>query len=379
MATLPKKTVNVPFADLSYPTGAVKKTYIAAVKKFLDGGNFILSKEVEEFEKKWAKYCGADFALGLSSGGDAIYVALKILDVGKGDEVITQGNAYNATVTAIMRTGAKPRFADIDPETLTINPEKILPLINEKTKVILPVHLYGLVADMERISKIAEQNKLFIVEDCAQAHGAKREGKKAGIWSEIAAWSFYPTKNLGAFGEAGAITTKSEKYFQRGVALRNLGQEGKNNHKYFGFNMRLDGLEAIALSLKLPFLNDWTEKRIEAAEFYDELIDEVFDGEVAAPPKISSAKHIYHLYAITLKKGLDRNLIQKNLSKQAVQTAVHYPVPVYKQPFFAEKTDKCPITEDLCSRILSLPIFFGITRKQQKYVVESLRNSIPII
>lgn len=364
--------MQVPFVDLSIPTQQIKAEYLKAVEKLLDTGRFILTQEVKDFETAWAKMIGTDFCVGTSSGADSLYLALRALDIKSGDEVITQGNAYNATVVSILRVGAVPRFVDISPDTLTMDVSKIEPLINKKTKAILPVHLYGQPNDMEKIMELAQQHNLKVIEDCAQAHLAQLNGKKVGSFGDIGIFSFYPTKNLGAFGDGGAVVTSNQKIKAEVEALRNLGETTKNQHQFLGFNMRLDPIQAICLNLKLGYLVENTQARKDAAEYYDKIIAQ---ANIPVTPVKKLAGHVYHLYVVKIK-GFDRDKFKERLADSAVQTAVHFPVPVYNQPFYQGPKDPCPVTDEVSNQILSLPMFVGITKKQQDHVVTSLKKII---
>ncbi len=368
--------MKIRFNNLSLATSQVDKKFILETKKFLRKNHFILGEEVAEFEVLWAKYCGIKYSVGVSNGSDAIYLALLALGVGEGDEVITQGNAYNASVVSILRTGAVPRFVDINPNILTIDVSKIEKLINKKTKAILPVHLYGQMNDMESILKITKKHNLKVVEDCAQAHLAEFNGKKAGTWGDAGAFSFYPTKNLGAFGDAGAVVTNDKKIYENILALRDLGQTAKNRHEYFGFNMRMDSIQALFLKLKMPFLRGNTKKRQNSAKIYDQLLKK---ANISVVPilNIPNSQNVYHLYVVRSLYE-DRETITHKLKEFGIETAIHYPIPVYHQPFFVSIKNKvfnpCPITDEISRQIFSLPLFLGITKKEQKYVVEKLKE-----
>lgn len=364
--------MKLPFIDLTPVTKRIAESYLKRVEQLLQQANFVLSSEVEEFEKRWANFVGTGFCIGASSGADALYLSLLAVGVGPGDEVITQGNAYNASVTAILRVGAVPRFADIDGETLQVDVNKIEPLVGKKTKAILPVHLYGQSGDMAAVMKIAGAHGLSVIEDCAQAHGATFEGKKLGSFGRANAFSFYPTKNLGAFGEAGAVVTDSREIYEEILMRRNLGQKEKNDHRLFGTNMRLDPIQAIALTLKLEFLDEVTAARQAAGKYYDQLISRA-DLPVKPVTVTIGATHVYHLYVVRLQ-GQDRSKIQERLRGLDVETQVHYPVPVYRQPFYRGSVDACPITDETSKQILSLPMFFGITQEQQERVIGSLKQ-----
>lgn len=364
--------MKVPFVDLSFTTNRIKADYMAAVEKLFAKGRFILTEEVEEFERRWADAIGVKYAIGVSNGADAIYLALAGLGVESGDEVITQGTAYNASVTPILRLGAVPRFADIRPDTLTIDPQKIESLINERTKAILPVHLYGQSCDMETIIQIAQTHNLAVVEDCAQAHFAEYKGKKAGSWGDAGAFSFYPTKNLGAFGDAGAVVTNRQEVYEKVLAMRSLGEVAKNDHQYLGFNMRLDPMQAIALNLKLPFLREVTAARMGAGAYYDTLIR---DAGVPIRPlaRHPDATHVYYLYVVQSLER-DREEIRAALKEKGIETMIHYPMPVYRQPFYKGPVDPCPVTDEVLNRIFSLPMSAGIAPEAQEYVVASLKE-----
>ena len=366
--------MKVKFTDLTGPTQEIKKEFLERLGAFLDKANFILTDEVRDFENAWAKYVGTEHCVGVSSGTDALWLALSAFGIGPGDEVITQANAYNASVTSILRAGAVPRFADIDPKTFLINAAEIESRITPKTRAILPVHLYGQASDMTAITEIAKRHNLIVIEDCAQAHGAEWKGKKAGAWGDAAAWSFYPTKNLGAFGDAGAVTTSSAHIAEEIRMLRNLGQTSKNNHARLGYNMRLDSLQAIVLSLKLPRLEDSIKKRREAAARYDELID---SGQL--PVRYvnchADATHVCHLYPVKILEG-DRERVREEMGKYEIDTEVHYPTLVMDQPFYPKSfpRDACPLAEDAARSILSLPFHENILPEEQRYVIDSLKS-----
>jgi dTDP-4-amino-4,6-dideoxygalactose transaminase len=364
----------VPFVDLAVPTEQVRARYVAAVDRLLAGHNFILTREVDDFEKAWARAVGARWAVGVSSGSDALYLALRALDVGAGDEVITQGNAYNASVVAIMRAGAVPRFADIDPATWRMDPSLIESLITARTKAIMPVHLFGQPCDMASVMKIARRYKLRVVEDCAQSHGAAFGGHVSGAWGDIGAFSFYPTKNLGAFGDAGALTTDDPGLYARLKILRNLGQDGKDNHVEYGSNMRLDAMQALALNLKLKYLPAATRARAAAAARDDRQIAHIRPPVIPAG-RDARATHAHHLYPVLAAPGA-RDAVRAFLADNGIQTGVHYPVPVYRQPFFSMPHDPCPVTDDVVSRIFSLPFYHGIAPGDQTYVIETLKKFI---
>lgn len=347
------KKMEVPFQDLNLLTQKIKSDFLHSVDAWLNHNDFILGEKVLKFEKEWANYCGANYCTGVSSGSDALYIALLSLDIGEGDEVITQGNAYNATVVAILRTGATPRFADYGGgfDEFVLNVKK---KINKHTKAILPVYLYGYVPSLANLKLYG----LPVIEDCAQAHGAKLQG-------DIACFSFYPTKSLGAFGDAGAVVYNDYRLHEKIKAIRNLGQTEKNQHLFYGSTMRLDPIQAIVLSLKLKNLdNELTEKRV-IVEYYDKNLRIFTKKEVSYYP---------HIYPIFHKK---RDLIRQELAEAGIKTEIHYPTPVYRQPFYRVPfNDSCPKSEILCRTELSLPLFIGLTKKQQDYVIGRIKKII---
>jgi len=362
--------MEVKFLNLSYSTNQIKDQYLKKAENILDKANYILTDEVEEFEKEYAKMMGTKYCAGLSSGADALYLGLVTCGVKKGDEVIIQGNAYNASVTSILRVGAVPVFVDIDQKSMCIDIEKIEGAITDKTIAIMPVHLYGYPNDMETICNIAKKHNLKIIEDTAQAHLSEFHGKKLGTWGDVGAFSFYPTKNLGAFGDAGAIVTDDKEIYEKVLAMRNLGQINKNDHKYFGLNMRLDPIQAVCLSLKLEYLEENTKLRQKAGKYYDQLFSQ-HDLPIITPITSEDNIHVYHLYVIQLQ-GVDRDNLQSKLLEKGIQSAVHYPVPVFKQPFFWGQCNNCPISVEVSNNILSLPLHESIAEKEQEYVVASI-------
>jgi len=368
--------MRVKFHDLTGPTQEIKKEFLERLDKFLDKANFILTDEVKDFEGAWAKYIGTEHCVGISNGTDALWIALTALGIKPGDEVITQANAYNATVTSILRAGAIPRFVDVHHDTFLINPAGIEQLITAKTRAILPVHLYGQASDMSSIMEIAKKHNLVVIEDCAQAHGAEWNGKKVGAWGDAAAWSFYPTKNLGAFGDAGAITTSDAHAAEEMRMLRNIGQESKNNHVRLGYNARLDAIQAIVLSLKLPYLESYIKKRQLAAAHYDEMIDREQLPAQCVKRDIS-ATHVCHLYPVKILKG-NRDAIRKELSGKGIDTEIHYPALVMDQPFYPKELphDVCPVGKEIASSIISLPLHENIKEEEQEYVIQSLKSII---
>jgi len=311
--------MKIPFGDLKKDHKSISKKIKSATNRVIDSGWYILGKEVKDFETKFAKFCGVRYIIGVANGLEALQISLLACGIKPGDEVITTSLSAAATSLAIMNVGAKPVFADIDPETYNIDSEKIEKLITKKTKAILPVHLYGQLADMFTINKIAKKYKLIVIEDCAQAVGAKLKNKKAGSFSDIAAFSFYPSKNLGALGDAGAVVTNNKKFYQEALSLRDYGQQGRYNHVKQGLNSRLDEIQAAILKVKLSDLNRNNIKRRKLANIYSKNLS---DLPIKIPKAINPSAHIWHLYVIEAK---NRDQLQKYLAKKGIGTAIHYP------------------------------------------------------
>ena len=320
-----------------------------AVDGVLESGWFILGGEVKSFEQEFSHYIRAKYGVGVSSGTDAIMLSLMALGVGRGDEVITVSHTSGATVSAIAMTGAKPIFADVEEGTMLMDVAKVKSKVNARTKAIVSVHLYGHPVDLDPLVEISEKEGIPIVEDCAQAHGAEYKGRKVGSIGRLGAFSFYPTKNLGAYGDAGMVVTSDEGLYQKLVMLRQYGWEEKDKSVMKGVNSRLDEIQASILRVKLKYLDKWNERRRDNAKLYNELLK---DTKVLAPVERDYAKPVYHLYVIRSEK---RNSLKEYLHKEGVQTQIHYPVPVHKQKPYRTNS-RLPVTERICSQVLSLPI-----------------------
>ena len=367
--------MKIPFCDLKRQYLSLKKEIDKEINKVLNSGQFILGSFVEKFEKEFANYCGVKFALGVNSGTDALILALKALGLKSGDEVILPANTFVATAEAVVHSGLKPVLVDIDTLTYNINPLAIEKKINSKTKVIIPVHLYGQMAEMEEILKIAKKYKLYVIEDAAQAHGAEYKGKKAGTLGDIGCFSFYPAKNLGAFGDGGAIITNNEKLYLTIKKLRDHGSIKKYHHEFVGYNSRLDAIQAAILSVKLRYLDKWNKMRRERALFYNELLSGI--KEISTPYSLPEVKHVYHLYVIKLKNKQTRNQLKKYLESKGIGVGIHYPIPIHLTKafkFLGYKKGDFPATEDCANRILSLPIFPELKVKEVKFIVEEIKN-----
>lgn len=341
-----------------------------AIRRVLDGGFYILGNEVLTFEKEFASWNQLAHGIGVGTGTDALYLALLGLGIGPGDEVITASHTAVATAAAIEQTGATLVFADIDPATFTIDPEKVEALVGPKTKALVPVHLYGRAADMTRLGAIAKKHGLKIVEDCAQAHGAEHQGKKVGAFGDAAAYSFYPTKNLGALGDGGMILTNDEALASKYRMLREYGWKERYVSALTGWNSRLDELQAAILRAKLPHLESDTSKRNQIAGRYDLGLK---DSAVTIPSISPGEKHARHLYVVLSQK---RDSLRDFLKQKGVGTMIHYPVPVHLQPAYAGRirgSDNLPETEKASREILSLPIFPELTSEEADAVVNAVR------
>lgn len=365
--------MNVPFVDLRKQYLSIKSEIDKAIKNVILDTAFIGGKYVEQFEEEFAKYCNAKYCIGVGNGTDALIIAMKALGIGKGDEVITAANSFIATSEAITAAGAKVVFVDCHPDYYTIDVEKIEEKINSKTKAIIPVHLYGQPTNMDHILEIAKKYNLYVIEDAAQAHGAKYKGKKVGSLSDIACFSFYPGKNLGAYGDAGAILTNNEELAKKCRMLSNHGRIEKYNHEFEGYNSRLDGLQAAILSVKLKYLDEWNEKRREVAYKYNKLLE---NTNVVTPKELPQTECVYHLYVIRTKQ---RNELQKFLKERGISTGIHYPIglPFLKAYKYLNLSPKdFPATYQYQNEVLSLPIFPELTNYQIKNVVSNLNKFI---
>lgn len=357
----------IPFVDLKRENEEIGQEMLQVIQRVLKSGWFILGEETEKFEEEFSKYIGAKFGIGVNSGSDALYLAVKSLGISIGDEVITVSHTMISTVDAITRNGAKPIFVDIDPETYLMDVSKVEAKISDKTRAILPVHLYGQPVDMDPLMEIAENYGLNVIEDACQAHGAKYRNAKVGSIGDIGCFSFYPTKNLGAYGDGGMLTTSNKELADKLIKIRNYGQSAKYYHDFVGVNSRLDEIQAAILRSKLRHLDEWNEKRRTTAKLYTDLLSKT---EVTTPIEKEYAKHAYHLYVIRHKH---RDKLQEYLLKQGVQTLIHYPIPVHIQKAYM-RSDNLPITEKICGEILSLPIYPWLKEDEVKTISENIHN-----
>jgi len=338
------------FNDFKREYAVIGEEISQAIQRVLKSGWFILGEETEKFEEEFSKFIGARFGIGVNSGSDALYLAVKSLGISEGDEVITVSHTMISTVDAITRNGATPVFADIDPDTYLIDASKIETKISNKTRAIAPVHLYGHPADMKPIMEIAEKYNLDVIEDACQAHGAEYKRAKVGGIGHIGCFSFYPTKNLGAYGDAGMIVTNNEELADKLRKMRNYGQSKRYYHDFVGVNSRLDEVQAAILRIKLRYLDDWNEKRRKLAKIYTDLLE---NTEVVTPIEKECAKHVYHIYVVRYK---ERDKLQQYLLNHGIQTLIHYPIPVHMQKAY-KTCNRLPVTEKICNEILSIPMY----------------------
>ena len=361
----------VPFVDLKAQYQSIKDEIDAAVARVIQNTSFILGPEVEAFEQAFAEYVGARFCLGLNSGTAALHLALLAGGVGPGDEVIVPANSFFATAEAVSVVGATPIFVDADPISYTIDTTRIETAITARTRAIIPVHLYGQSADLDPVFEIAKRRNLLIIEDAAQAHGARYKGRRVGALGDVGCFSFYPGKNLGAYGEGGAVVTNDEQLAHRVRLLRDHGSEKKYQHEIVGYNFRLEGIQGAVLNVKLRHLDRWNELRRRHAARYTELLK---DANLLLPAEMAYAHHVYHVFVVQSEK---RDELQRQLSDAGIQTGIHYPIPIHLQPAYASlghKPGDYPESELQSTRVLSLPMFAELTEEQIHTVASVIRG-----
>lgn len=361
----------IHFVDLKKQYHSIKDEIDRAVLNVLESTQFVLGQEVAAFEEEFSDYCQVKHGVAVNSGTSALHLAFLAVGIGPGDEVITVPNTFIATIAAIRYTGATPVFIEIDPISYTMDPKKIEDAITERTKAICPVHLFGQTADMDPIMEIAAKHKLYVIEDAAQAHGAEYKGRRAGNIGDLSCFSFYPGKNLGAYGEGGLVTTNNPDHSKIIHNLRDWGAEKKYHHDLKGFNYRMAGIQGAILRVKLRHLEDWTKARREHAEHYNKLFA---DFEVKTPIEMDYARHVYHLYIIKVKQ---RNELQKMLKKKNIFTGIHYPIPVHMQKAHADLgyvRGDFPLTEQTADEILSLPMYAELNNSEIEEVVSAIKQ-----
>ncbi len=369
----------VPFFDLTRQYQRIEREILSATLRVYEKGRFILGEEVSAFEKEFSRYCGARYGVGVGSGTDALYLALKAAGIGEGDEVVTAANSFVATALAISLTGARPLFVDIDPNTYTMDPDHLELLLKRrgakeggaKIKAVVPVHLYGHPAEMDSIMDIAHRHDLLVIEDACQAHGAHYGKKKVGSFGAMGCFSFYPTKNLGGYGDGGMVVTHHKKYDQKLRLLRCYGERGKYQHILKGQNSRLDEVQAAILRVKLKYLDHWNAERRRKARLYTQMLSLL---GVVCPSEKKGVRHVFHLYTIKTKK---RQSLQAFLKKKGVETLIHYPIPIPYQRAYQElgygRRD-FPMTNLWSRKILSLPFFPEMKESEMEEVAEGVRS-----
>ncbi|MGE0592525.1 MAG: DegT/DnrJ/EryC1/StrS family aminotransferase [Vicinamibacterales bacterium] len=361
--------MTIPYLDLKAQYRSIQPEIQAAVTRVLESTQYILGPEVAAFEQEFATFCGATECVAANSGTSALHLALLAAGIGPGDEVITVPFTFVATVAAIGYTGARPVFVDVDPVYLTMDPRAIEAVITPKTRALMPVHLYGQPADMEPILAVARRHGLAVIEDAAQAHGAEYNGRRCGSLGDLAGFSFYPGKNLGAYGEGGALVTGDLAAAVTARTLRDWGQEKRYEHRLKGFNYRMDGIQGAILGVKLRYLEEWTEARRHVAARYDALLA---GTSVRTPVARDGCRHVYHVYAV---RTPERERLQAHLSAQGIQTGIHYPIPVHLQQAHADLgygTGDFPHAEAAAREVLSLPIYPEMTEAQIAAVAEAV-------
>jgi len=361
--------MQVPLLDLKAQYAAIKDEVIQAISEVCDSQSFALGPAVAEFEEKIAGYCNSKYAIGVSSGTDALIASLMALEIKPGDEVITTPFTFFATAGSIVRVGAKPVFVDVDPDSYNIEASAIEQKITEKTRAIVPVHLFGQAAQMKAIMEIAERHDLAVIEDAAQAIGASQDGIKCGNFGDCGCFSFYPAKNLGGFGDGGLVTTNREDLADKIRTLRDHGQNPRYFYKIIGGNFRLDGIQGAVLTVKLKYLDEWNEKRRQNAAVYDSLFA---DSPVRTPKLDANNVSIYHQYTVTVP---ERDKLQKFLTENNIGSAIFYPKPLHLQDCFSDlgyRPDDLPIAERLCNEVLSLPIYPELLQDQIEYAANTV-------
>lgn len=361
----------IQIVDLASNYKSIQNEVNEIVLKVLSSGHYVLGENVEAFEEELARYLGCKYVVSCANGTDAITLSLIALDIKPNDEVITIPHSFFATSGAIVNAGGVPIFVDINESDFNIDPKKIEPLINKKTKAIVPVHLYGQSCEIQSVAEIAKKYGLYIVEDCAQALGAKYNGQNVGTFGNVGTVSFFPTKNLGAFGDGGAIFTNDENIANKVKQLTHHGSSKRYEHNCIGFNSRLDEIQASILRVKLKYINEWNLARQKAAKYYDNLLKEI--DEITTPYVKPNCHHVFHQYTIKTK---NRDFLYEKLREQGIETLIYYPIPIHLQKAFnylKYSKGSFPVTEKICNEILSLPMYPEITKDIQEYVVDKIK------
>ena len=362
--------MRIPLVDLRKQFQCIKEEVLTEIAQALDSMQLLLGKNVQAFESDFAAYCETEFAIGVGSGTDALHIALRACDVGPGDEVITVSNTFIATAEAIVLTGARPVFVDIDPVTQNMDPSLVERMINSRTKAVLPVHLYGHPVDMAPILELAQTYKLKVIEDACQAQGAEYHGRRTGSMGDVGCFSFYFTKNLGSYGESGIITTSDPETAKRCRMIRDHGQAAKYYHDIIGFNGRLDEIQAAVLMVHLPYLDRWITERKNLARLYDSRLP----SSISKPQEMPWAKHVYYVYVI---RTPDRDRLREWLDSKGIGTGIHYPVPIHRQKAMRDydgDSFSLPITEEITKEILSLPMYPELSSEEVGYICDCIHE-----
>ncbi len=364
--------MDIPLVDLKSQLKFIKKEALEKVESILDKCNFILGDEVSQFEKEFAAYINAKYCIGVANGTDALHLSIRAANIGHGDEVIVPANTFIATALGVTLAGATPVFVDINEKNFLLDVNQAKRQITSKTKAIIPVHLYGRMMDLTELQALAQKHQLTIIEDAAQAHGARLNGKYAGTIGVMGCFSFYPGKNLGAFGDGGLIATNSDEIYDKVIALRNYGSPKKYHHPVIGFNSRLDTLQAAFLSIKLKFLDQYNNARYEAATKYVESLNSISD--IILPEIPPKGSHVFHLFVIRTSR---RDELLQYLNDKGIGAGIHYPIPIHLQGAYKNlgyTEGSFPVTEKLAKEILSLPIFPEISDEQIKYITDHIKK-----
>ena len=364
--------MEISFVDLKAQYKTIKNEIDNAIQSVIAETAFIKGKYVSEFEKEYAERYGAKHCIGVANGTDAIYISLKALEIGKGDEVITVANSWISTSETITQAGARPVFVDIEPDYYTIDHKLIEQKITAKTKAIIPVHLFGQPPEIEKIKQICEKHKLYLIEDCAQAHFAEYNGQKVGTFGVAGTFSFFPGKNLGAYGDAGAIVSTDDDFSMKARMYANHGALIKHKHEFEGINSRLDGMQAAILSVKLKHISDWNQKRLNNALLYEQLLNDI--DSITLPKIRPRVKHVFHLYVI---RATNRDALRSHLAEKGISTGIHYPTPLpflnaYK--YLNHKPEDFPIANEYMDKLLSLPMYPELMDCQINYIVDSINE-----
>lgn len=365
--------MEIPFLDLTIKDEKIREEIISKITDVINSGRYILGKEVSQFEEEIAKYLDVEYAISCASGSDALFLSLLSLEIKPGDEVITTPFTFFSTASTIKRLGAKPVFVDITPKTFNIDEKLIEKAITSKTKAIIPVHLFGQTANMTEIMKIAKKHDLFVIEDACQAIGAKHNSKKAGTFGDLGCFSFFPTKNLGGFGDGGLIVTNNKSLAQYLRKARVHGSSKKYYHEFIGINSRLDAIQAAILRIKLKHLDNWNSKRRDIAKKYSKALMHSFQVPLIEKENL----HVFHQYSLLAKDKLHREKIISNLKKENISSKIYYPLPLHLQPCFSElnyKEGDFPVSEEISKRIFSLPIYPTLSETKVKKIIGTIKN-----